>query len=462
VILEFWVFGIAMTPSDLIVKYSQPAPRYTSYPPVPDWETDGFSEKSWHQALVQFWENDAKNEPAQVYIHLPYCESLCTFCACNKRITKNHEVEDPYIEAVLKEWDKYVELHGGPIHVSEIHLGGGTPTFFSEESLSKLMKGILSKAICSPDFEMGIEVHPGTTSTSMIRHLASLGFTRISIGIQDFSKAILAKINRFQTFEQTLELVLEARKSGFKSLNFDLVYGLPFQSLQDIQNTISKVIELDPDRIAFYGYAHVPWKSKAQRHFTEQDLPEPLQRWELFETGKSLLQEAGFFAIGMDHFAKKEDSLFKAFEEQRLNRNFMGYTDQRAQLLIGLGASAIGETPDAYSQNHPLIEDYLEHIHKNTFPVVKGHSQTGLDKVWKTHIMELMCHQTTRFIQGDENWIRACEELREMESEGLVSILKNQIQITAKGFPFLRSICHQLDPRHWAKQETNAIFSSGI
>jgi len=447
---------------DLLHKYSQPAPRYTSYPPVPDWQTAAFSESTWKEALVRFWGECQKNGLAQVYIHLPYCESLCTFCACNKRITKNHQLEEPYINAVLKEWEMYIQMHGGKIRVSEIHLGGGTPTFFSEESLSGLMIGILKNVIKTPDFEMGIEVHPGTTTTQMVRHLATLGFSRISMGIQDFSPFILEKINRFQTFEHTKELVDEARKSGYHSINFDLVYGLPFQKISHIEDTISKVISLNPDRIAFYGYAHVPWKSKSQRHFTEEDLPEVTERWALFEKGKELFELAGYKSIGLDHFAKAEDPLCIAFEAGSLHRNFMGYTEQNAPLLIGLGASAIGETPDSYSQNEPVIEDYLVKIEAGKLPVVKGHLLNETDIIWKQHIMELMCQQKTTMNLDDPKWISALNRVAEMRKEGLISLQNLTFYITEKGMPFIRTICFILDHRHWEKEIDEAVYSAAV
>jgi oxygen-independent coproporphyrinogen-3 oxidase len=445
---------------ELLRKYNQPSPRYTSYPPVPDWETKSFSATVWKNALVTFWSGPEANAPAQLYIHLPYCESLCTFCACNKRITQNHQLEDPHITAVLKEWAMYRHLYGGPIPISEIHLGGGTPTFFSEDSLSHLTNGILSHAQKTPDFEMGIEVHPGTTTTQMVHHLYSLGFTRISMGIKDFSPIILEKINRFQSFEQTRELVNEARNCGYHSINFDLVYGLPFQKISHIEDTFSKVIQLNPDRIAFYGYAHVPWISKGQRHFTEADLPEPDARWALFEKGKEMLAMAGYMSIGMDHFAKPGDALSDAFQDGTLHRNFMGYTEQNARLLIGLGACAISETPHAYAQNEPVIEAYLAKIEAGAFPINKGHLLTETDKIWKHHIMDLMCKQKTDMNLNDPNWLRALNRVAGMRDDGLISLKNMTLHITYTGMPFMRTICYMLDHRHWENVGETRLFSA--
>jgi oxygen-independent coproporphyrinogen-3 oxidase len=446
-----------MPSKHLLLKYSYPAPRYTGYPPVPLWELSGFD--------LQKWRDDFSNlglktgMESQLYIHLPYCENLCTFCACNKRITKNHSVELPYIEAVLKEWQMYVDLAGGPIKLSEIHLGGGTPTFFSPESLSRLMEGIfqISPKIHLP--EMAIEIHPGFTTKEQLKTLANLGFKRLSIGIQDFTPFILEKINRKQSYAQTKELVEEARKQGFDSLNFDLVYGLPFQKAENITDTIEKVLSLGPDRIAFYGYAHVPWKSKGQRHFTEEDLPKTLERWKLFETGEAKLLAAGFVAVGMDHFAKENDGLARAQKESRLHRNFMGYTDQNAKYLIGLGASAISETPNFFAQNHPDIESYLAYIENNTLPILKAHSLSQADKFWKTKILDLICKGITSQEGVDQD---SLNRLKEMEAEGLLSLEKGNIQILPEGKAFIRNICQMLDQRYWAGQSENALFSAAV
>jgi oxygen-independent coproporphyrinogen-3 oxidase len=447
--------------SELLQKYSYPAPRYTSYPPVPLWDETAFTLKDWQEAFEVQWKSGSKNAKAQLYIHLPYCESLCTFCACNKRITKNHNLEEPYIDAVLKEIEMYVQIRQGLIPISEIHLGGGTPTFFSSESLKRLIEGVMKFCYFSAKPEMGIEIHPGVTSVQQIRDLAAIGFNRISIGIQDFTPFILEKINRYQSYAQTLELVVEARKFGFTSINFDLVYGLPFQKTEHVIHTIEKVIALDPDRIAYYGYAHVPWKSKGQRHYTENDLPNPLSRWNLFETGKSLLLNSGYKIIGLDHFAKESDPLFTAVLHGNLHRNFMGYTEQSSEILIGLGASAIGETPDAYGQNSPVVEDYIRAIASNQLPTIKGHRLSDEDKYWKSKIMDLMCNGQTSY-QNAEIWTETFERLEEMRSEGLVNWDEKELYITSLGFPFMRNICQMLDHRFWNKQENKPIYSSAV
>jgi oxygen-independent coproporphyrinogen-3 oxidase len=447
---------------DLLHKYSQPAPRYTSYPTVPEWDTTGFSPETWTKALQRFWSGNQAHIPAQIYIHLPYCESLCTFCACNKRITQNHKVEEPYIRALLEEWKMYTDLHGGPIPISEIHLGGGTPTFFSDASLEKLILGIRSGANLIPDADLAIEVHPGTTRPETIRHLAKLGFSRLSIGIQDFSPFILEKIHRFQTFEETRKLVLEARKSGFRSVNFDLVYGLPFQTPSHISDTIQKVLQLQPDRIAFYGYAHVPWKSKGQRRYTDADVPETEARWELFETGRNLLLKAGYEPIGFDHFALPDDALSKAAKAGTLHRNFMGYTERGTPLLLGLGASAIGETPDAYAQNATEVEAWFEGINEKGFPISKGHLLNQEDQDWKAVILNLMCKLETDWNPDTLPDQDTMDRLYIQEAEGLISVSRKGMRILEKGLPFLRSICLQLDQRHWARKEAPVRFSVAV
>jgi oxygen-independent coproporphyrinogen-3 oxidase len=309
---------------------------------------------------------------------------------------------------------------------------------------------------------MGIEIHPGVTSIQQIKDLSEIGFNRLSIGIQDFSPLVLEKINRKQTFEETRDLVLEAKRCGFNSINFDLVYGLPFQKAEHIQETINKVVALKPDRIAFYGYAHVPWKSKGQRHFTENDLADPAERWSLFELGSSLLQKSGFHLIGLDHFARNGDPLLEASMNGKLHRNFMGYTDQNSDLLIGLGASAIGESPDAFAQNSPDIDVYLHLIKEGKWPIVKGHRLNAEDKTCKEKIMQLMCNGETFIDFRTNEGLESKERLEEMEGEGLITLQGDKIKITSLGHPFMRNICLMLDHRHWAKSESKSLFSAAV
>jgi len=289
----------------LLKKYNVAAPRYTSYPTVPFWDVDKFDNKQWLFSVKNCFDN-RKNDGISLYIHLPFCESLCTYCGCNTRITKNHTVENPYIEALLKEWQMYVNVLGEKPKIKELHLGGGTPTFFSAENLSNLIEGILETSELIFDSEFSFEAHPDNTSEEHLQTLYSLGFRRLSLGIQDFDEKVQQMINRYQTPLQVELITKIARKIGYQSVNFDLIYGLPFQTLNGLEKTLNHVIRINPDRIAFYSYAHVPWLKPGQRRYTEHDLPNSEMKFELYNLGKSKLLQVGFEEIGMDHFAKKK------------------------------------------------------------------------------------------------------------------------------------------------------------
>ena len=324
---------------DLLHKYDVPTPRYTSYPTVPYWDFSTIDEAKWKQSVIDTFK--AENEELCVYIHLPFCENMCTFCACNKRITKNHKVEDLYIRAVLKEWGMYRSILTTAPVIKEIHLGGGTPTFFSADNLVQLINGITADAIVNDNHEFSIEVHPNYTTEEHIEKLAVVGFNRISLGVQDFDPRVQFVINRIQSFEKTKEVVDWARKYNYQSINIDLIYGLPHQTVRSIEHSITLIKSLMPDRIAFYSYAHVPWKSKVQRRYTEEDLPVASEKWAMYNRGRELLEEAGFERIGMDHFALLSDKLFVAAASGDLHRNFMGYTTTKSKLIIGLGVSSM-------------------------------------------------------------------------------------------------------------------------
>eukprot|EP01136_Pigoraptor_vietnamica_P010201 Opistho-1_new@47579 len=271
----------------LLQKYDLPTPRYTSYPTVPYWDFATLTEDSWKDTVVNTFREE--NGELCIYIHLPFCENMCTFCACNKRITVNHAVEDPYISSVLKEWAMYRSLLPTTPIIREIHLSGGTPTFFSPDNLEQLIKGITKDAIVKDDHEFSVEVHPNYTNEEHIKRLASVGFNRISLGVQDFDPKVQFMINRIQSFEKTKEVVDWARKYHYNSINIDLVYGLPHQTVSSVEHTVELIKTLMPDRIAFYSYAHVPWKSKVQRRYSEADLPAAADKWAMYSRGRVLL-----------------------------------------------------------------------------------------------------------------------------------------------------------------------------
>ncbi len=447
----------------LLKKYDVPTPRYTSYPTVPYWDFSTINETIWKQSVTNTF--NSENGELCIYIHLPFCESLCTFCACNKRITKNHAVEDPYINAVLKEWQIYRDLLQDLPKIKEIHLGGGTPTFFSPDKLVHLINGITAKAIVTDEHEFSIEVHPNYTTEEHLKRLSEIGFNRISIGVQDFDSKIQIAINRIQSFEKTQEVVEWARKYNYKSINVDLIYGLPHQTVNSVVHTISHIKNLMPDRIAFYSYAHVPWKSKAQRRYTDDDLPSASEKWQIYNVGKSMLEAAGFKSIGMDHFALPDDKLFVAAENGKLHRNFMGYTTTESKLIIGLGASAISASQYAFVQNEKVVEDYQDKISSGILPLVNGHLLNDEDLIIQNHIHELMCLNKTILNTKslDKDFlITAFSKLENLEADGLVKVVGDAIRVSAKGKLFIRNICAAIDAKLFKKQISHQAFSKAI
>ena len=447
---------------DLITKYNIQTPRYTSYPTVPYWDNE-VNVPKWKEHVHQAFIESNQQAGISIYIHLPYCESLCTYCACNTRITINHGVEAPYIAALKKEWGLYLDTLQEKPRIQEIHLGGGTPTFFSEGHLKDLIETILKSSEVCVSAEFSFEAHPDNTTTEHLKTLFDLGFKRVSFGIQDFDLKVQKAIHRMQSFEQVKKVVDEARSIGYNSINFDLIYGLPFQTLKSIEDTINQVNLLRPDRIAFYSYAHVPWIKPGQRSFTEKDLPLDTEKRALYELGKKKFLLSGYKEIGMDHFGFEDESLFRALQEGRLHRNFMGYTHNYTKLLIGLGVSSISDSWTAFSQNVKTVESYLELVNKNEFPVSKNHFLSEEDLFLRQQILNIMCTYQTSW-KADQNVLLSdsIERLKELEADKLVNISDYSIQVTESGKPFIRNICMCFDNRYWSKTTEKKIFSSSI
>lgn len=446
----------------LIDKYNVPAPRYTSYPTVPFWENEKFNREEWTERVVARYKQ-TKSEGISIYIHLPYCESLCTYCGCNTRITKNHKVEDPYIGSLLKEWEMYRQLFGeGGVLIQEIHLGGGTPTFFSPENLKKLIQGILAGNKKTQDASFSFEAHPANTTREHLQTLYDLGFKRLSLGIQDFDEKVQYVINRHQTVEDVSRVMKEARQIGYESINFDLIYGLPLQTLDSIKHTLNLSLKLSPDRISFYSYAHVPWIKPGQRRFTELDLPVGKTKLELYLQGKAMIQEAGYEDVGMDHFAKKGDALFEANVNGTLHRNFMGYADRYTPLMIGLGVSAISDAWTAFGQNVKTVEEYHDLIRQGLLPVFKGHFLNDEDLTIRQYILDMMCRGVVNLKPQHELNERFLSRLSPLEQDQLIRIKDNTISITPTGKSFLRNVCMAFDERLQRRQERDNLFSQAI
>ena len=450
----------------LIQKYNVPGPRYTSYPTVPYWDEQTFSYQIWIDTLKKSFSESNATEGISLYIHLPFCESMCTFCGCHKRITKNHSVEHPYIEALLKEWYLYCQLFDEKPIIKEIHLGGGTPTFFSIKNLEDLINGIFTSAKKATSYEFSFEGHPNNTTREHLQKLYDLGFRRVSFGVQDYSETVQKAIHRVQPFHNVAKVTLQAREIGYTSIGHDIIFGLPFQEIEDIVDTIEKTKSLQPDRLAFYSYAHVPWiKGNGQRGFKDEDVPKDEKKRMFYEVGKKILREKGYYEIGMDHFALETDSLYQSFENGSLHRNFMGYSSSKTQLMIGLGVSSISDSWYSFAQNEKNIEDYYQLLEWNKLPVVKGHFLTNEDLIIRKHILNLMCQFETSWNNTSayfEELPDVIIHLQEMQDDGLLTVENKTIRIHEKGKPFIRNICMAFDLRLKRKIPENQLFSMTI
>lgn len=448
--------------SALLEKYDIAAPRYTSYPTVPYWTAEPPETEAW---LAHVHRACAADPEISLYLHLPFCERLCTYCGCNKHITKNHGVELPYIKALLREWAIYRDtLPGRPV-LRELHLGGGTPTFFHPDHLRALLERILEDVTLPSDPAYSFEAHPNSTTTEHLEVLHALHFRRISIGVQDFDDEILRLVNRRQTLEEVMRCTREARELGYTSVNYDLIYGLPRQTVGHIHRDADYVEQLRPDRIAFYSYAHVPWLKRSQTAYSEADLPSGAAKRLLYETGRQRLEALGYQEIGMDHFALANDSLSVARENGRLHRNFMGYTESSTRLMIGLGASAIGDTWDAFSQNEKTIAGYESALEAGKLPLYRGHFLTDEDQQLRGHILRLMTQYETRWTAEDapDNLLQdAVVRLKPLVDDGLVVVEPFGIRVTEAGRPFLRNIGMAFDARYWARQPEGRLFSQAV
>ena len=444
----------------LIRKYNRPIPRYTSYPTVPFW-TNTPSQEEWKSHIKNAFQKSNDKEGISIYVHLPFCESLCTYCGCNTRITVNHKVESPYIQALKKEFDLYLELFDEKPIISELHLGGGTPTFFSADHLNDLISYFFKHSEISENANMSFEAHPANTTYEHLETLYRLGFKRLSLGIQDFDSHVQTLINRHQTVEQVEKVVLQARSIGYESINFDLIYGLPDQTIDSVKNTVYEVIRLKPERIAFYSYAHVPWLKPGQRKYDESNLPSGNEKFKLYEEGREMLESAGYHEIGMDHFALKNDSLFTSMYKGSMHRNFMGYTERHTQLMIGLGVSSISDTYTCFAQNEKKLEDYYKRLDANEFPFFKGHQLSEDDLLRRQLILDLMCRQKAE-LKAEILNSGSIALLDEMMSDNMVAIIDNQLEITSNGKALLRNCCSIYDAYLNDELKSSNMFSMAV
>lgn len=444
----------------LFAKYDVPAPRYTSYPTVPFW-TESPTTEQWLESL-----NDALEEETAtwaIYMHLPFCETLCTFCACNTVTTRDHGREDGYVDLLLREWALYrrfaPQLASRPLQ--QLHLGGGSPTFFSADNLKRILTPMLGDAHKDEtNFDASVEIDPRRTTLDQLQTLRELGFTRISLGVQDFNEEVQKLVNRHQPFEITRRVNDQAREAGYTSINFDLIYGLPRQTLRSIELTAEKTIELRPDRIALYSFALVPWIKPTQRSYKDEDLPKAGEKRALYERARQMLLDAGYIEIGMDHFALPHDPLSLAQAEGKLHRNFMGYTEARTGVLLGFGVSAISETPTCFHQNEKKLQDYERRVLAGELPTMRGHLLTEEDQQRREQILEFM----TRFKVelSHEQQTDAREFLQPLLNDGLVELTGDELQLTEAGRPFLRNATMFFDQRLRRQEPQTQIFSQAL
>ncbi len=446
---------------NLFNKYDVPAPRYTSYPTVPYW-SDNPTTDQWLE-FVRL--NMKKPETSwSMYLHIPFCETLCTFCGCNTSITKNHEREEPYVKMLFKEWENYTsrvpEILKRPL--SQFHLGGGTPTFLSAKNLDLLVGRFFKDCQKAPEgeFEGALEVDPRRTTEEQLSVLRSHGFNRISLGVQDFDPEVQRLINRIQPFEMTKKITEISRRLGYESVNFDLIYGLPSQTEAKVRTMVEKTCDLMPDRIALYSLAIVPWIKPAQKLFKDEDLPKGQEKRRLYEISREMLLKAGYVEIGMDHFSLPKDSLTKATEQKRLHRNFMGYTDRRSDVLLGLGVSAISETPECFHQNEKTLPVYEKRISEGQVATHRGHILSQEDRERREQILKFMTQGELELPMHQLSEVQTY--LNEMVQDELVVFEKNKIKMTALGKPFLRNACMALDLRLRGQSPNTQVFSKSL
>ncbi len=438
---------------ELLSRFDVPGPRYTSYPTA-DRFVEAFDQADHIQALTQR-QNGTFGKPSalSLYVHIPFCESLCYYCACNKIITKHKERSAQYLTYLSKELDLHTRHLGRGQAVSQLHLGGGTPTFMSDDELRQLMALLRAHFSFVPGGEYSVEVDPRTVDEGRLAVLAELGFNRLSFGVQDFDSAVQKAIHRIQPAEQVFKLVQAARRLGFESVNVDLIYGLPLQTPESFERTLSQVQQLRPDRIALYAYAHLPERFKPQRRIHAEDLPAGGQKVAMLARSIDALTDAGYVYIGMDHFALPEDALAVAKRQGRLHRNFQGYSTQADCDLIALGVSSIGRMGSTYSQNAKTMEEYCDLLDQGLFPVVRGLALTRDDLIRRTVIMALMCQGHLQFEAINLAWLidfktvfaQELKLLQDMQVQGLVKLTDGGIQVTATGWFFVRGVAMVFD-----------------
>jgi oxygen-independent coproporphyrinogen-3 oxidase len=450
--------------SETLKKYDVSGPRYTSYPTA-DRFVEAFTQEAYMLALEQRREI-AATQPLSIYVHIPFCESLCFFCACNKIVTKHHERSAEYLRYLNREIDLHIEHLGAGQTISQLHLGGGSPTFFSDEELAELMSMLKRNFVFAPGGEYSIEVDPRTVNEQRLKHLADLGFNRLSFGVQDFDPEVQKAVHRIQPVEQVFSLVEAARRYQFESVNLDLIYGLPMQTPESFKRTLAQVVELRPNRIALYGYAHLPERFKPQRRISEYELPAAADKITMLGSALKAFIDAGYVYVGMDHFALPDDELAIAKRQGRLHRNFQGYSTQPDCDLISLGVSAIGRVGGTYSQNAKTIEEYYDHLNHGRFPVVRGLALSRDDIVRRAVIMAIMCQGALEYeaielaymLDFKSYFADEMDALKALEKTDMLVLEEDGLQVTDTGWFFVRAVAMVFD-KHLQTDRNRARFS---
>lgn len=460
---------MAVITPQLLTRFDVPGPRYTSYPTA-DRFVEAFAEPDYVQALQQRQSGTVgKQPPLSLYVHIPFCESLCYYCACNKIITKHKERSAQYLNYLGKELELHTQHLGRGQPVSQLHLGGGTPTFMSDDELRQLMALLGMHFAFAPGGEYSVEVDPRTVDDKRLAVLTELGFNRLSFGVQDFDPGVQKAIHRIQPADQVFKLVEASRRLGFESINVDLIYGLPLQTPESFDRTLKQVNSLRPDRIALYAYAHLPERFKPQRRIHAEDLPSGAAKVAMLSRSLDALTDAGYVYIGMDHFALPDDALAVAKRQGRLHRNFQGYSTQADRDLIALGVSSIGRIGATYSQNAKTMEEYCNLLDQGRFPVVRGLALSRDDLIRRSVIMALMCQGHLQFEAINLAWLidfktlfaNEMAQLEDMQVQGLVQLSETGIQVTAMGWFFVRGVAMVFD-RYVQADRNRSRFSKII
>lgn len=443
---------------ELIQKYDVPGPRYTSYPPVPFWEAA--PEQAEWLRHVQLHLDARKG--VDLYVHVPYCESLCYYCGCHRTVTRDHGREDEFVSTILREWGHYRRALGPELTVGALHLGGGTPTFLSPENLDRLLAGLLPHS--TEEFCGSIEVDPRTFQSGHLDVLRRHAIRRVSLGIQDFDPEVQEAIHRRQSVGMVAQLVDKLRAGGVTSVNFDLIYGLPRQTIASVRATVGEVVKLRPELVAFYGYAHLPERIKNQRLIKSEDVPTGADKRVLYEAGRALLLKAGYVDVGMDHFSLPEGHLARAMTEQRLHRNFMGYVERRGPVLLGLGPSSISETPLSFIQNAKDEKVWRGALANGSLAIEKGHVLSDTDRLVGRLINGFLCrgHASEEWVSSLPGQARVQSGLAELEHDGVVTRRAGQVALTSLGRPFVRNVAMLFDHRLASQAEHSPWFSRTV